>query len=108
LYEFSLNLDKLIEILNLIEIVKEYFPRAFEYFNHDIVVNGRNKVQHLVMTEVELMKDVLHAFNLLELLYILLVDAPRLRQLVLDALQAPEEAEHLLVVLHNIVSKNCC
>jgi hypothetical protein len=58
------------------------------------------------MTEIALMKNMLHALDLLKLMYVLLVGAPRIGQLVLDALEPPEEIEDLLVVLHQVLSED--
>jgi hypothetical protein len=35
-------------------------------------------MEHLMMTEIALMKNMLHALDLLELMYMLLVGAPRI------------------------------
>jgi hypothetical protein len=46
-------------------------------------------MQHLMVAEIDPMKDVFHPPNLLKLVDMLFVGAPSFRELVLDALNSP-------------------
>jgi hypothetical protein len=66
-----------------------------------------DKVDHLMVTEVELVEVLLHTSDLLKLVTVLLVLSPRLRQLVFNPFESQKKVEYLLVALHNILSENC-
>jgi hypothetical protein len=66
-------------------------------------MNGRYEMQHLMMHQVKTMKNVLGTSYLLEFLDVCLIKAPRLRQLVLDPFESPQEVKYLFVVVHNLL-----
>ncbi len=63
-------------------------------------------MQHLMMTQVNLVENTLHAPYFFEFRHIFLINAPRLRQLMLDSLKTPEEVKNLFVVFHDVLGEN--
>lgn len=90
----------------MLHVVNEDLPRRLEHLNHDVVVDVRHKVHHLMVTQVELVEVLLHSRDLFKLMTVLLVLPPGLGKLVFDSLQSQEEVEYLLVALHNILGEN--
>jgi len=85
--EPPLHFHQLVQVTNrVIQIILIKFPGTFEDLDHDVVVNGRDEVKHLVVAEVEAVENVLHPSDPFKFLDVLLIRAPRLRKLMLDPL----------------------
>jgi len=77
--EPPLHFHQLVQVTNrVIQIILIKFPGTFEDLDHDVVVDGRDEVKHLVVAEVEAVENVLHPSDPFKFLDVLLIRAPRL------------------------------
>ena len=100
-----LLLNHLIEIFDCLDFVVVDLPAAFQDLHHDVVVNVVHEVSHFLVSEIESVELVFHAFNGIELVKVADSKAPGLRELVLHSLQFPQKVVDLLEYYHNLLGE---
>ena len=102
----ALDTDKIVKVLDSLQVVLVDLPATLEHLHHDVVVDVGHEVGHLLVSKVEAVESVLHAFDGCKLVKVSDAEAPRLRELVLHSLQFPKEVVDLLEHNHHVLGED--